>query len=65
MAKKLKEDKDGDYILIAESVWLTAGNVNIYIARTRSRVIVKLYHCGKELESPITKVIASQIMERE
>lgn len=61
----LKRESEEDYILTAAGVWITAGNVSVWIRKGKTRVIVELYRYKKEMENKLAEAIATQINERE
>lgn len=61
----LKHDIDNDYTLTADGVWITAGNVSIWIRKTKKQVKVEMYRYCKEMDKPLARCVASQIIEGE
>lgn len=61
----LTQDKDGDYTLTAAGVWITAGNVSVWVRKSKSQVKVEMYRFCKEMDKPLARCVASQIIEKE
>lgn len=61
-----KDDAAGeDWTLNAAGVWITVGNVSVWLRKTKTRVVVELYRYKKEMESRLDVAVASQLKERE
>lgn len=61
-----QDDAEGeDWTLNASGVWITAGNVSVWLLKTKTQVIVELYRHRKEMEDRLDRAVASQLKERE
>lgn len=51
----LKEDAESDYILSSDaaSVWITVGNLSVYVVRTDEGVSVDIYPEGQEADDAL------------
>lgn len=65
MKNILKQEGEEDYVLEGKSVWITVGNVSVWIRKTRTQVVVELYRYKKEMEDRLDVAVASQLKERE
>lgn len=41
---------DGDYTLQGTSVWITVGNISVYVRRTDEGVVIDLYPAAREVD---------------
>lgn len=46
----LKQENESDYTLTSNHVWITVGNLSLYIRKTREGVIVDIYPKDKEAD---------------
>ena len=65
MEDALEQNTDMDYTLTGEGVWITAGNVSVWIRKTKKQVKVEMYRYCKEMDKPLGRCVATQIIEGE
>jgi len=61
----LKRNTETEYTLEAGSVWITAGNVSVWIRKSKKQVKVEMYRYCKEMDKPLGRCVATQIIEGE
>lgn len=61
----LKRDTESDYTLTAAGVWITAGNVSVWIRKSKKQVKVEMFRYCKEMDKPLGRCVATQIIEGE
>lgn len=65
MNNALKQDTETDYTLTAGGVWITAGNVSVWIRKSNRQVKVEMYRYCKDPNKLLASAVATQIDERE
>jgi hypothetical protein len=48
-------NKDGDFTLVGQSAWITAGEISVHIRRDEQGVSVSLYPAGSEDQDELAR----------
>ena len=52
----LRQEDDADFVLDADSVWITIKGFSVYLKKTSVGVAVDIFKRGQEMEDPIAYV---------